>query len=52
MGTANRDAKVIKVGMSNPIKLKFIDLERELEVCPVVIKELNDDVNVGIEFFL
>ena len=51
VGTANKEAKVTKLGVSNSIKLKFMGLPKEYEVCPAVIKELSDDVNVRIGFF-
>ena len=51
VGTANKEAKVTKLGVSNCIKLKFMGLPKEYDVCPAVIEELSDDINIGIGFF-
>ena len=50
IGTAGADARITKLGKSNPIKMKFEGIRKEFVITPTVIKELADTVNIGDRF--
>ena len=51
IGTANKDSKLVKLGISNAIRLKISGIPREYEIYPAVIDKLSNSINIGIVFF-
>ena len=50
IGTAGAGSRIKKIGLSNPIKLKFKDSNRTFEINPTVIENLSDTLNIGDRF--
>ena len=46
IGTANKNSKLTRLGVSNRFKLKILGLPIEYNIYPAVISQLSDDLNM------
>ena len=51
IGTANKNSKLTRLGISNKINLKILGIPFEYSIYPAVIGQLSDDINIGMKFF-
>ena len=47
IGTAKEGAQLQRMGTSNPIKMKIAGMRQEFCICPTVVRDLSDDLNLG-----
>ena len=52
IGTANPNAKIKRLGVSNPIEMRINGIQKEFQVSPSVVSELSDSFNIGNGFLI